>query len=146
MLHMKSNEYVQDFFTRVVGDVTEIRIFGDTLQDQTIVLKILRSMTPRFDHIVEAIEEAKYLNVLSIDELSGSLQAHEVRLNRSTEKSKEKDFQVKGDASLVKEGSRLTGRGRGHCSFKVQQQGRGRGRSMEKRPAFQEHKQYKGSV
>lgn len=37
----------------------------------------------RYDHIVDAIEESKYLSKLQISELLSSLQSHEDKLNRS---------------------------------------------------------------
>jgi hypothetical protein len=46
-----------------------------------IVEKILRSLIDVFENIVCMIEESKDLNELSIDELAGSLMAHEQRKN-----------------------------------------------------------------
>lgn len=76
-----------------------MRVYGDNVSNQTVVAKILRSLTARFDHIVPAIEESKDLTIFSVDELSGSLQAHEVRLNRTVEKAEEIALQVKGETS-----------------------------------------------
>nr|GEX54736.1 UBN2 domain-containing protein [Tanacetum cinerariifolium] len=53
-----------------------------------------------FDHVVAAIEESKDLSTLSFDELMGSLQAHEARINRSATKEKEKAFQIKGETDF----------------------------------------------
>ena len=62
---------------------------GESLSDQMIVEKILRPLSPRFDHIVVAVEELKDLERLKIEELQNSLEAHEQRLN---EKGKFKGF------------------------------------------------------
>ena len=81
---MKTDESVQDFLSRVSVIVNKMRSFGEQCSDQTVVSKILRSLTPKFDHVVAAIEESKDLATFSFDELTGSLQAHEARLNRAT--------------------------------------------------------------
>ena len=71
-LQMKSNESVQEFISRALEVINQLRVYGDTISDQTVVAKVLRSLPPKFDHIVAAIEEAKDLSTLSLDELRGS--------------------------------------------------------------------------
>jgi alpha-ketoglutarate-dependent taurine dioxygenase len=61
-------------------------------------MKVLRSLTTEFDHVVAAIEESKDLSTYSFDELMGSLQVHEVRLLRSEEKDNSKAFLTKGSS------------------------------------------------
>ena len=126
ILFMKSNESVQDFLSRVTEIVSQMKSYGEHLPDHIIIAKVLRSLTPKFDHVVAAIEESKDLSTYSFDELMGSLQAHEVRLNRSLEKSEEKAFQVKGESSTSKEDKKSTGRGRGRGGFR----GRGNRRGI----------------
>ncbi|KAH0779714.1 hypothetical protein KY290_006141 [Solanum tuberosum] len=123
-LMMKSGESIADFLSRAVAIVSKMRSYGEKVTDQTIVEKILRSLAPKFDHVVAAIEESKDLSVFSFDELMGSLQAHEARLNRSTEKNEEKAFQVKEEAAKYGENNGLANRGRGRRGFRG---GRGRG-------------------
>ncbi|KHN20423.1 hypothetical protein glysoja_045572, partial [Glycine soja] len=53
---------------------------GEKISNQTIVEKILRTLNPKFDHIVVAIEESKKLKEIIVEELQGSLEAHEQRL------------------------------------------------------------------
>ena len=79
----------------------------------------------------------------SFDELLGSLQAHEARLNRPVEKHEEKAFQVKGEASYSREFDKAAvGRGRGRGAFrgKSRCKGRGRGRAFEQRHSTNEQK------
>ena len=42
---------------------------------------ILRSLTPRFEHVVAASEEANDISKMTVRLLSGSLRAHEQRMN-----------------------------------------------------------------
>jgi hypothetical protein len=101
-LCMQNSESMQDFFTRVMGIVNQIRSYGEDLTDQKIVEKILRSLPAKFDAIVVAIEESKDLTQLSVNELMGSLQSHEKRMNRSVEKYFEQAFQAKANISRDK--------------------------------------------
>jgi len=49
---------------------------GETHSEQTKVEKILRSLTPKFEHVVAAIEDASDISTMTIRLLSGSLRAH----------------------------------------------------------------------
>ena len=81
---MKEEETIQIFFDRVTNIVNNIRLYGDTIEDKKkIVQKVLRSLPPKFDHIVTAIDEFKDLSKLTGTELMGSLHAHEERLSIS---------------------------------------------------------------
>ena len=91
-LCMQNSEFIQDFLTRVIGIVKEIRSYGEDLKYQKKVEKILRSLPAKFDGVVVAIEESKDLTQFSVNELMGSLQSHEQKINRSSKKSTEKAF------------------------------------------------------
>jgi gag-polypeptide of LTR copia-type len=113
-LNMNQGESIQAFLTRVTSIVNKIKSYGDDLTEKIMVMKVLRSLTSKFDHVMAAIEDSKDLSTYSFDKLMGSLQAHEVRLLRSEEKDNSKAFLTRGNSS----------RGRG-CSGK----GCGRGTS-----------------
>ncbi|KAG6432985.1 hypothetical protein SASPL_104586 [Salvia splendens] len=126
-LIMKNGESVAYFLSRAMATVSQMRSCEEKIVDQTIVEKVLKSLTPKFDHVVVVIEKSKDLSVFSFEELMGFLQAHESRINRSFEKSNEKAFQVKGEFSNQKEFSTARGRGRGGFRGRGRGQSRGRG-------------------
>ena len=49
-----------------------------------MVEKILGSLANKFEHVVVAIEESKDLETLSIEELIGSLEVHEQRMEKNS--------------------------------------------------------------
>ncbi|XP_020249240.1 uncharacterized protein LOC109826630 [Asparagus officinalis] len=104
---MKQGESVQSFFTQVTTIVNQIRSCGEDLPEKTVVMKVLRSLTTKFDHVVVAIEESKDLSTYTFDVLMGSLQVHEFRLNRLEVKDDTKAFYTKGDSSRSQEQQRL---------------------------------------
>jgi gag-polypeptide of LTR copia-type len=97
-LQMNKEETMQVFLLRVQTVVNQIRVFGDTMEEKIVVAKVLRSLIPKFDHVVAAIEESKNLDVYSFDELMGSLQTHESRMSKTEDKDDEKAFYMKGES------------------------------------------------
>ena len=127
--------------------ISQMRSYGDQITDQIIIEIFLRSLTPKFDHVVAATEESKYLSNILFDELVGSLQAHEARLNRSSKKHEEKAFQEKGEASYSREFDKVAaGRGRGRGAFHGKSHGKGRGRVFEQRHSTNEKKGNKSGI
>lgn len=66
-LHMKSGESMSDYFSRTMAIANKMRIHGDKMADVTIIEKILRSMTAKFNYVVCSIEESKDTDSMSID-------------------------------------------------------------------------------
>lgn len=56
LLKMEENKSVIDFFTRVRRWVNQIKIRGEVLTSRSIITNILRSLLPKFDHVIIAIE------------------------------------------------------------------------------------------
>ena len=145
-MRMKSGEPVQDFISRILDVVYQVRTLGDTLTEQAVVSKILRSLTPKFNHVVSSIIEARNLTTLSVDELSGSLEGHESILNLSENQVEEKAFQIRFETAAPCEDSTSGGRGRGHGSFRARARGRGMGRSPDLRSTHGDFRQNRAGV
>ena len=126
-LKMQSLENIVDYVTRLQTVVNEMKRNGKTPDKVRVMEKLLRSLTCKSDYVVTAIEESKVLSKISLDELMGSLQAHEARLNRSQEKSEETAFQVKVEASFQRDKNELAMRGRGRGGFRGRGHGKGHG-------------------
>ncbi|XP_074345799.1 uncharacterized protein LOC141684630 [Apium graveolens] len=126
-LKMKSSENIGEFVTRLKTVTNEMKRNGESLDDVRVMEKLLRLLTRKFDYIITSIEESKDFSTISIDELVGSLQAHEQRMNQYDDASHlEKALQSKvsiGDSS----GSSSSARGRGGYKGGYRG-GRGRGR------------------
>ncbi|GAV78480.1 UBN2 domain-containing protein, partial [Cephalotus follicularis] len=84
-MKMKESEGVSDYITRVQTVVNQLNRDGEKLSDARVVEKILRSLTDSFENVVCAIEESKDLATFTVDELAGSLMAHEHRKKKKKE-------------------------------------------------------------
>ena len=79
-LHMKEGETVSDYFARTLTITNRMRFHGEKLSDVTVIEKILRSMSSKFNYVVCSIKESKDLDTMSIDELQSSLLVHTQRM------------------------------------------------------------------
>lgn len=62
-LRMKDNETVKkDYSSRMLELVNQMKLYGEILEDQRIVEKVLRTMPERFDAVVTSIEYSKGLS------------------------------------------------------------------------------------
>ncbi|GKE41959.1 hypothetical protein Tco_1469243, partial [Tanacetum coccineum] len=78
-----------------VAVVNQLKRNGETLPDTRIIEKILRSLTENFENVVCVIEESKDLEDLTIEELAGSLEAHEQRKNKKKQESFDEALKTK---------------------------------------------------
>ena len=81
LLYMEEKESIADYFDRIQELVNALRSCKDKISDEQVVDKILRTLPPRFDYVAIAIEESRYLDIMEIEELQHSLEAHEMRIN-----------------------------------------------------------------
>ena len=84
-MKMKESENVSDYITRVQTMANQLNRNREMLPETRVVEKILRSLTDNFENVVCAIEESKDLTKFTVDELAGSLEAHEQRKKKKEE-------------------------------------------------------------
>ena len=130
-LKMKSSESINDYVTRLKMIANKMKRNREILDEVRVMEKLLRSLTRKFDYVVTAIEESKDLSVISIDELVGSLQAHEQRMNKNDNTSNlERILQSKVSIN-DNQASNSYARGRGnHGGYRGGYRG-GRGRGKQ---------------
>ncbi|WVY89999.1 hypothetical protein V8G54_035513 [Vigna mungo] len=116
LLGMGEQETIEEYVGRIQIVVNAMRACDKIVKDKKIVEKILRTLTPQYDHIVVAIEESKDLETMRVEELQNSLEAHEQRLierknaEKSAIQSMNQALQARNDQSFK---SRGAGRGKG---------------------------------
>jgi len=81
LLQMETTEIVDVYINEVLALTNKMNTNGETHSKQAKVEKILRSLTPRFEHVVAAIEEVNDISTMTVRLLFGSLRAHEQRMN-----------------------------------------------------------------
>jgi len=73
---MNDQEIILDYFSILQILLNSMWACDESVEDCKIVEKVLRTLTPQFDHIVVAIEESSNLKMI-VEELQNSLEAHE---------------------------------------------------------------------
>jgi hypothetical protein len=134
-LHMKDGESVSDYFSRLLVIVNGLKRNNEKVDDIRVVEKVLRSLSSKFEHVVVAIEESKDLENLTIEELLGSLQVHEKRMQKNVT-SGVLEQALESKMTLNDQGKFSSNRGRGR--------GRGRGISQQPRQSQQETQSFRG--
>ncbi|KAE8679726.1 hypothetical protein F3Y22_tig00111398pilonHSYRG00405 [Hibiscus syriacus] len=132
LLAMKEGEKIDIFIGRTLTVVNKMKVNGESMEQSTIVSKILRSLTLRFNYMVCSIEESNDLSTMSIDELYGNLLVHEQRLNGY----------VQEEQALKVSQDERPSRGRGRGVFRGGR-GRERGRNAVDRAIIECYKCHK---
>ena len=72
-LKMEDNETIADFNAKLCDIANECHAVGEKYDGTKLERKTLRSLPDRFAHKATAIEEAKDVTIMHLDELMGSL-------------------------------------------------------------------------
>ena len=79
-LRMGEEESISEFNARLCDIANEAFALGEKFSDEKLVRKTLRSLPKRFAYKVTAIEEAKDVRKMKLEELIGSLRTFEMNL------------------------------------------------------------------
>jgi len=90
LFKMKDDESIEEMYSRFQTLVFGLQILKKSYVASDHVSKILRSLPARWRPNVTAIEEAKDLNTLSVEDLVNSLKVHEISLNEHEPAKKSK--------------------------------------------------------
>ncbi|CAM8982353.1 unnamed protein product [Rhodiola kirilowii] len=100
-LRMQEDETIADFNTRVLDISNEAFALGEPMTKETLVRKVLRSLTKRLAMKALAVKEANDVKTMRLDELMGSLQTHEMDMNEEDRLTKVSSVGLK--AEVVKD-------------------------------------------
>ena len=79
-LKMEEEETITEFNARLCDIANEAFALGEKISEEKLVRKALRSLPKRFAYKVTAIEEAKNVQKMKLEELIGSLRTFEMNL------------------------------------------------------------------
>ncbi|GJT18464.1 retrovirus-related pol polyprotein from transposon TNT 1-94 [Tanacetum coccineum] len=77
-----------------------MKSYGDQINEEAVVSKVLRSLSSKFNHVVAAIEEAHDLSSYSFDELMSSLLAHEGTPHKNKPRRKHSKLKVEAEEEV----------------------------------------------
>ncbi|XP_058762247.1 uncharacterized protein LOC131635629 [Vicia villosa] len=80
LLSMGKDEKVAEYVSKVQKLVHLMKSCGETLTDKMIFEKVMHTLTSHFDHVIVAIQESNKVEDLKLENLVGSLEAHEIRI------------------------------------------------------------------
>ncbi|XP_074326879.1 uncharacterized protein LOC141664824 [Apium graveolens] len=84
-LIMKETDKIEDFCMKLSGIVINIRVLGETMEESSVVRKILRAVPDKFLQIASNIEQFGDVKGMTIEEVVGRLKAHEERMKGRSE-------------------------------------------------------------
>jgi len=91
LFEMGDREIIMDMYTQFTHITNELKSLGKTFSTEELVRKILRFLPRTWEAKVTAIQEAKDLKTLSLDELIENLQTHELKRNSQQQEENKKD-------------------------------------------------------
>lgn len=80
LLHMGDDKKIAGYVSKVHNFVHLMKGYGETITNKMIVNKVICTLTSHFGHIIVVIQESSNLETLKLEDLTGSCEAHELRI------------------------------------------------------------------
>ena len=123
-LTISKTDYVVDFAMKFTHIVADLRNLGEMTEEKEVVRRFLRATPSKFDALTLSLEQYGELDKISLDEVIGSLTAHELRLKERESREEEQVLLAKARRKAKSSNDESSSRGRG----RHRGQGRGRGK------------------
>ena len=105
LFKMEHDESITEIFTHFTDIINGLKSLGKSYSNSDLVRKILRSLQRTWEAKVTAIQEAKDLNILPLEELLGSLLTYKLSMKQHQEEEvkKKRTITLKSTAQLDEE-------------------------------------------
>jgi len=94
LFEMDGRETVMDMYTRFTHITNELKSLEKSFTNEELVRKILRFLTRSWEAKVIAIQEAKDMKAITLDELIGNLQTCELSRNSQEQEETKRDRRI----------------------------------------------------
>jgi len=91
LFEMDNKETIMEMYTHFTHLTNELKSLGKSFTTEKLVRKILRFLHRLWEAKVTAIQEAKDMNKISLDELIGNLQTSELRTSSQLKEETKRD-------------------------------------------------------
>ncbi|GJU79786.1 zinc finger, CCHC-type containing protein, partial [Tanacetum coccineum] len=140
LLHMKEDETIDTFIEKLTTILNKAASLGHTMEDETLVRKLLNVVPDRYLQIVASIEQYSDLDEMTLEEAIGRLKTYEERIKYK--KGKQVDNQEKLMFTRHENKGKYF-RGRGHGKHKFSQGRNHENFKEERKDGENSHKNYK---
>ncbi|WRX12610.1 hypothetical protein QQP08_005097 [Theobroma cacao] len=100
IFNMEPREDITSMLDRFTNIIKKFSYLGKPIPEHEIIKKLFRNLSKNWKSKVTAIREAKDLNVITLDEICGSLLTHELELKEKEEEDKRKAKEKKKSIAL----------------------------------------------
>jgi len=77
---MGDSEKIAVYVSKIQNLVHLMKNYGETITNKMVIEKVMRTLAPQYDHVIVAIQESGNVSTMKIEDLVGSLEAHELKI------------------------------------------------------------------